>query len=173
MAASLTPSSDALTALEFDSPPGNFRFDYDRRWYVTSEEKNVAILRLVDRGELVAQCNISPITDVQKQLTLADYQREIQQSLGERFGQFLEATEDASEAGYTVFRAVASGKVADLEIQWIYYLLTSPDGERVSLAFTLESSLAERFAAADRELVGAVRFTRPPVAAVPKRAVPR
>ncbi len=165
---SVAESTDGLTALEFESTAGNFRFDYDRRWYITSEERNVAILRFVDRGELVAQCNISPLADVQKQLTLANFQQEIQRSLADHFGQFLEATEDTGEAGYNVYRVVAAGKVAELPIQWIYYLLTSPEGQRVTLAFTMESNLAERFAAADRELVGSLRFTKPPVAGVPK-----
>ena len=173
MGKSLAESTAGLTNLEFDSAPGSFHFEYDRRWFVTSEEKNIAILRLVDRGELVAQCNISPIADVQKQLTLAAYQQEIQETLGDRFGQFLEATEEPNDLGYNVFRAVATGKVSDLEILWVYYLITSPDGQRVSLAFTLENRLAERFAAADRELVGTVRFAKPPLAAKPKLAVPR
>jgi hypothetical protein len=162
---SLADSTDNLTTLEFEAASSEFRFDYDRRWYITSEERNVAILRFVDRGELVAQCNISPLLTVQKQLTLADYQQEIQQSLDKHFGQFLQASEDTNEAGYTVYRVVAVGKVSELPIQWIYYLLASPDGKRVSLAFTMESDLAERFAATDRELVGSLRFTKPPVTA--------
>jgi hypothetical protein len=162
---SLASSTDKLTTLEFEAPSSEFRFDYDRRWYITSEERNVAILRFVDRGELVAQCNISPLLAVQKQLTLADYQREIQQSLDKHFGQFIEASEDTNEAGYTVYRVVAVGKVSELPIQWIYYLLASPDGKRVSLAFTMESDLTERFAATDRELVGSLRFTKPQVTA--------
>ena len=166
-------SAEGLTLLEFASPTGTFRFDYDRRWYVTSEEKDVAILRLVDRGELVAQCNISPLTNVSKQLTLTDFQNEVRQSLGKNFGEFLAATEDTSEAGYNVYRVVANGQVSDLPIQWVYYLLTSPDGTRASLSFTMESNLAERFAAADRELVGSLRFSPPAAKASTSRSVLR
>ncbi len=173
LANSITGSADGLTVLEFESPSRDFRFDYNRRWYITSEERNVVILRLVDRGELVAQCNISPLLAVQKQLTLADYQQEIQQSLDKHFGQFLEASEDTNEAGYTVYRVVATGTVSELPIQWIYYLLASPDGKRVSLAFTMESDLAERFAASDRELVGSLRFTKPQVTAAKKPTLAR
>jgi hypothetical protein len=169
----LPKSVEGLTLLEFASPTGTFRFDYDRRWYVTSEEKDVAILRLVDRGELVAQCNISPLANVSKQITLNEFQDEIRQSLGKNFGEFLAATEDTSEAGYNVYRVVANGRVSDLPIQWVYYLLTSPEGTRASLSFTMESTLAERFAAADRELVGSLRFTTPQVKAATARSLLR
>jgi hypothetical protein len=165
VAASATPMT-----LECESAGGTFRFDYDRRWFITSEERNVSILRYVDRGELVAQCNISPLPDVQKQLTLAAYQKEVQQTLGKNFGEFLEASEDTNEAGYVVYRVVATGNVAELPIQWVYYLLANREGQRVALAFTFESSLAERFAAADRELVGALRLTQPAVKTAVKPA---
>ena len=58
---------------------------------------------------------------------------------------------------------VAEGEVSGLPIQWIYYLVTSADGgQQAALAFTLEPSLAQRFAAADRELLARLRFTTPP-----------
>ena len=44
--------------LESVSSSGRFHFDYATSWFITNEEKNVIVLRYVDRGELVAQCNI-------------------------------------------------------------------------------------------------------------------
>jgi hypothetical protein len=169
----LSPLTGGVTELEYEAPSGAFRFEYGRGWYITSEEKNVAILRLVDRGELVAQCNISPLPTVPKQLTLAEYQEEIAHSLDKSFGQFVEASQDVNEAGCTVYRVVANGTVSSLPIQWVYYLLTNPEGERVSLSFTMESALGERFAAADRQLVGSVQFTKPPVNTSRKPSVVR
>ena len=36
---------------------------HDRRWHVTVDRPELTVLRLVDRGELIAQCNISPAPD--------------------------------------------------------------------------------------------------------------
>jgi hypothetical protein len=118
---------------------------------------------LIDRGELVAQCNISALPSATKTMpTLAGFQQDVQQSLGKNFGQFLSAAEQKSEAGYVIYRLVARGTVSDLPVQWIYYLVVDRSGQRVSLAFTFEQQLAERFGQADRALVAQLRLTTPP-----------
>jgi len=53
---------------------------------------------------------------------------------------------------------IVSGSTADLPIQWSYYHLSDPTGNRASFVFTIEGSLVERFAQIDRELVSAFRF---------------
>ncbi len=144
----------AEAPLRYTAPGGQFRFDFDRRWYVTGEEPKLTVMRLLDRGELVAQCNISAMPSGQKTLpSLAEFQRDVQRSLGDKFGQFVSAAEDKTERGYQLLRVVANGTVAQLPIQWIYYLVSDDQGRRVSLAFTMEQELVERFAHADRTLV--------------------
>src|SRR5262249_25535650 len=67
-------STPDLTHLAYASRGGQFRFDYDRRWYLTSDDAKLAVLRLLDRGELVAQCNVSALATGKKEkapLTLA------------------------------------------------------------------------------------------------------
>jgi len=57
-----------------------------------------------------------------------------------------------------------------LPIEWIYYLVQDRQGHRVSLAFSLEQSLRERFADADRRVVEALRLTVPPTPTAAKPA---
>ena len=152
-----------LAELGFDSAAHQFHFKYDRRWYVTSDEPKLAVFRLMDRGELVAQCNVAALPGGQKKpVSLAEFQHDIQQTLGKEFGQFINASESTNEAGYSVLRVVVRGTVSQLPIQWIYYLIADPKDQRVSLAFTFEQNLEERFAHADRALVSELRLTDPP-----------
>ncbi len=167
------PATDSpqLATLEYAAASGQFRFQHDRRWYLTSDDAKLTILRLLDRGELVAQCNVSLLAGEKKTpVTLAEFQQDVQKSLGKNFGQFTSASQATSEAGYSVLRVVARGTVSQLPIEWIYYLVQDGQGKRVSLAFTYEQELADRFAQADRTLVAQLRLTAPPVptAAVPK-----
>ncbi len=142
---------------------GGFRFQYDRRWYLTSEDPKLAVLRLLDRGELVAQCNISSLAAGKKaSANLAEFQQDVKESLGKNFGQFVGATQGVNDTGYTVFRVVAQGVVSQLPIEWIYYLISDGKGQRVTLAFTFEQDLEERFAQADRVLVSQLRLTDSP-----------
>ncbi len=161
--AQLPITTEEQSLLEYEAPSKTFELKYDRQWFVTSDEPNVAILRMIQRGELVAQCNISALLAVQKQITLDAFQHDIQNSLAKNFGQFVKASEETTPEGYQVFRVVVDGTVSDLPIEWIYYLVKSADGgQQASLAFTLEPNLVERFGSADREFLARLRFTKPP-----------
>jgi hypothetical protein len=166
-------SNADLLALDYTPKNGLFRFDYDRRWYVTSDDAKLAVLRLLDRGELVAQCNVSALPAVKKPVTLTEFQGDIERTLDKNFGQFVSAAQTTSEAGYAVFRVVVHGTVGQLPIEWVYYLIQDRQGRRVSLAFTFQESLRERFAAADRGVVEALRLTDPPAPTAAKPATAR
>lgn len=149
-------------ALAYSPKGGQFRVQYDRRWYLTEDEPKLAVLRMVDRGELVAQCNISSLPKLEKAVPLAEFQRDVERTLGKNFGKFVAAGQTINEAGYAVFRVVVHGDVGGLPIEWIYYLVQDRAGHRVSLAFTLEQSLTDRFAATDRAMIAALALTDPP-----------
>ncbi len=151
-----------VLALGYEPLGHQYRMQYDRRWFVTEDEPKLTVLRLVDRGELVAQCNISPLPKLEKPIPLAEYQRDVERSLGKNFGKFVSAGQTINEAGYAVFRVVVHGEVGGMPIEWIYYLVQDRSGKRVSLSFTLEQSLSERFADTDRALVSAITLTDPP-----------
>lgn len=151
-----------LLALGYEPRGGQYQMQYDRRWFVTEDEPKLTVLRLVDRGELVAQCNISPLPKLEKPIPLAEFQRDVERTLGKSFGKFVSAGQTINEAGYAVFRVVVHGDVGGMPIEWIYYLVQERSGKRVSLSFTLEQRLSERFAETDRELVAAITLTDPP-----------
>lgn len=152
------------TTLECQSPRGKFRFQHDRGWHVMNDAGEVLTMRYVDRGELVAQCNVSspPEADPNKRPTLAAFQREIQTGLEKSFGQFVQASESVSSVGHVIYRVVAEGKVSDLPIQWRYYLVADEQGRQAVYAFTLESELAAQLGDADQELVSTLEFIEQP-----------
>ena len=146
--------------LSYVSKSGGFEMYHDRRWHFTRDDADLAVLRMIDRGELVAQCNLSPLKKLKtgEKTSLAEFQADVQKALGKGFGQFVTAAESTNSAGQHVLRVVAIGTVAELPIQWNYYLVSSPDGQRVAFAFTLEQNLVERFGEADQPLVDSVDF---------------
>jgi len=152
-----------LAQLGYTSTGGNFRFAYDRRWFVTTDDPKLAVLRLLDRGELVAQCNVSALpVEAKKPLDLAEFQKDVERSLGKSFGQFVNATQGKTTAGYPMLRVVVRGTVSQLPIEWVYYLIGDESGQRISLAFTLEQDLHERFGQSDRMLVNALKIAPAP-----------
>lgn len=170
-----TTPNPTVTRLVYAPTNGKWRFLYDRNWFVTSDEKDVTVMRLVERGDLIAQCNVSQLSAVApgKLMTLAEFQSDIQKTLGTNFGQFVNASQSTDEAGSSVYRVAASGTVSQLSVQWIYFLVANKQGQRISLAFTLESDLVERFGQADKALVSTLRFVAPAAEAAQKPTVAR
>jgi hypothetical protein len=171
----LEPSPESLQ-LAHQARKKQFAFSYHRDWYITSDEPEMVVLRLVRRGELVAQCNLSalPEQSPEKLTTMEQFQKDIRFALGDRFGQFAEVGEWTDEHGQRVFRVVAVGQVEELPIQWHYYLLANRTGRRVAAAFTVETSLAEQFGDADRQLIDAILLPAgaPPAAETASRPIP-
>jgi hypothetical protein len=162
---SLKPSGE-LRKLSYASTESGWQMTHDRGWHVIGDNRDLTILRRVDGGELVAQCNVSALPKLApgKEITLADFQEDVQKALGQSFGEFVEAGQSASDADYRVYRVVVQGQVSQLPIRWNYYLVADEHGHQVALAFTVEQKLLERFGQADQELIRSFRFADPKLA---------
>lgn len=160
LAALRTVDEPTRSSLVFKPASGTYQILHDTRWRAMLDRHDVSILRLVDRGDLIAQCNISelPKRKQDERLSLAEFQRDVQKSLGDNFEQLLEASEYSAANGNRILRAVASGTASGLPIQWIYYHIGNDAGASVALAFTLEEKLVERLAEADRQIVESLEF---------------
>jgi len=149
--------------LEYISSGRKFQLNHDRLWYVAQEDPTSTVLRRVDEGDLIAQCNVTVLSSIKKdrRTTLPKFQEDIKKALGENFGQFVSATEEQDKSGQWVYRVTAAGKAAELPVEWIYYLIQDAEGRRTSAVFTMEQSLTERFAAADRPLIATLTMLSP------------
>lgn len=156
---SLRPTEELLQIIQFGGQR-DWSVLHDRSWYPTGEQADLVVLRKVVRGELIAQCNISPLPERRDatSVTLEQFQADVQQALGKSFGQFVVAGQYAGSSGDRVFRVVVHGTVEDLPIEWRYYLVTREDGRRVGLAFTLEQKYADELADEDKRMVDLLRF---------------
>lgn len=146
--------------LEYVSSSGRLRLRCDRRWHVINDLPDSVALRLVDRGELVAQCNVSALPDAApgKPTSLTKFQEDIKKTLDKNFGQFLNASQSTSESGINTYRVTIAGSVAELPIQWNYYLVSDSEGHQTVFAFTVEQALVEKLGSADEEIVNSQEF---------------
>ena len=160
-AESLKELAPEYAMLEYEPPKGYYRLLYDRRWHVMTDEPNLVSMRMIDRGELLAQAKVSTPAGTSHNATptIQAFQQEIQKSLDDEFGEFVESTTTQNSLGVITHRVVVRGVVSELPIEWRYYLLVGPDGRQVVVAFTLEETLAERFGTSDEELVDYLEFT--------------
>lgn len=167
----LEPPSAALK-LVFNAGPWNVRLRHSRDWYIfhaiLESPPNVAILRLVEQGSLVCQCNMSPIPDAAagSHTPLTQYESDIRESLGDAFRAIKSRDVQKIDGGRTVVSVVALGETrvagdinaVAIPMEWHYYLCADPHGRQVSFVFALEPSLAEQLGGRDRELVSNLEF---------------
>jgi hypothetical protein len=167
-----TPQS---TQLSYQPPGGGWSFIHDRTWYVRVDEHDRAILRLIDGGQWVANCTVSPVAKAaaDNDVTLEQFQEDIKVALGKSFGQLIKAGQWAGPTGYRIFRVEIQGtipvelegKKSDLPMEWHYYRVADDQGRQVAFAFTAEQSLVPRLGQADKVLVESLRFAEAGVAA--------
>jgi hypothetical protein len=153
-----------VSRLRYESPQSRWQITCDRRWYLNSDDRKNAMLKMIHEGALVGQCNIAslPQRDPATLVSLEEYQDDVRRALGENFGQFVEAKQLGDSAGLRVLRVVANGlvhgKSAEVPIRWIYYHVADRQGRQVALTFTVEQEHLEQFAQADRAVVESLRF---------------
>ena len=143
------------TLIEFQAEKAGINLAHDRRWRVMVDRLDAAILRFIDHGDLIAQCNIGrlPPLPKDKPLTLPAFQKSVETTLTKNGGQVLEAGQETAKDDGKILRVTVAGSVSEIPIQWFYYHLTDAQGRRASIVITLESKLLERFPALDRELI--------------------
>ena len=164
-------STPELRQLHYKSPDATWEVTHDRRWIV-HEGKDTVLLRMADAGDYIAQCNVAAgsVTSAGSGLTLAKFQDEIRQALGKSFGQLVRAEETKGEGGLRAYHVVVQGEAQQMPIRWIYHRLSDRGGRQIILAFTVKRDLLERFGRADEELIAALRFLDPKLAAKPTPA---
>lgn len=163
----LEPDS-GLLLVAFESKDWGTRFHHDRRWHVFMNTPRVAVLRLLDSGSLIAQCNVSPLPAAQpgRHLPEAEFQADVQRAIGKSFSRILEAQPIEQTDKRFVYRVLALGtvprgtedKAEAIPMQWIYYLIADASGRQMSIVFTLETQLLEKFADRDLQIIGGFEF---------------
>ena len=162
-AAATVPLDPPETELHFEfRSPWNLQFHYDRNWHLFHQSAQVAVLRLLEKGSLIAQCNISriPQTTPGNHTPEDQFQADIRQSLGERLTQITRAEQIKTGDDRYLYRVTAEGTANKIDMVWIFYLCAAPDGRQVSFVFAVEKKLLEQLDNRDLGMVSNLQFTR-------------
>lgn len=146
--------------LWYNAAKGPWRFSHDRKWYMYQDDPELATLRMLDRGELVAQCKIMAMepVDVASMDSLETFQSRLKQSLGDSFGQFVAASQRSNSSDYREYRVIIDGEEEDFPLRWVAYLLTDQRGNQAMLFFVLGRDNLPRFDDSDRLIAASFQF---------------
>lgn len=153
-------AQEAPLNLSYEFSDHQVRLLHDRRWILMNDTRDLAALRFIDQGELVAQCNLfkRPQIDLNDIPTLEKFQDEVKKALGENFREFAGANQTTNAQGHLVIQVTAIGEVSELPMEWRYFYVANDQGEQIAAVFTLEPSFSERLAAEDETMMNSVEF---------------
>ncbi len=156
--------SPELLLLSYNGLNGPWRFRHERQWKMIEDGQRAAALCLMLKGEGIAQCNILLNKKVERNTmpSLEVYKDELKRGLGEKFGKIVKEDEFVNPDKYMVYTVMIDGRVEELPFRWIYYLLTDPAGNQVTLMFEIRADMLEKFGPYGREILQSFRIIPPP-----------
>jgi hypothetical protein len=151
-----------LTRLVFRTP-WNIELTHDRDWHIFQQTPQIAILRLIEQGSLIAQCNLTPVRAAApgEHVPENQFQDDIRTSLGARFKSIEKAEQIPMENGRFLYRVAVVGEANKNPINWIYYLSAAPSGLQTSSVFAVDSTLIKRLRERDLEMMKSLKFIEP------------
>jgi hypothetical protein len=154
-----TPAPPVVRLLHRD-PKDRFDLVYAREWQTVGQTDDHLVMRLMERGDFVAQVTITPWTAAKKgeHLTPDEFHEAMDETPGWEPKSELQAGEVPTDDKRWIYRLSALGTMDGVEVMQNFYLIAGPEGEQVVLAFTLSPKQAERLGDRDLSLAGSLTF---------------
>lgn len=151
----------AVLPLLFNEAKGRYTLHYHRDWQMVGDTEQHLILRLMDRGDFVAQATVTPWKSAKpgEHLSPQEFKQAMARTPGWEPVQELQAGEFPVEAAAWGYRLAVQGKLDGLEVVQTYYLVAGPKGDQVVVAFTMTPSQFLRIGTRDLTLVGSLTLS--------------
>jgi hypothetical protein len=150
--------------LELVSSDGKYSLLHDRHWHIYWDDRRLTVLKRLDHGQAVAQCNLAmgPPAGKGRHQDVSQFRDDVRRSLKQRFVRFLGAGEvEGDPAGVFRYKLGVQGREGDLGVLWYYFLVASPDGDQLLATFTLAEEEAKTFGEQDLEMIGSLQWGGP------------
>jgi hypothetical protein len=151
----------ALTALTYREPRGRFELNYARDWRLTGATDRQTTLRLMERGDFVAQATITPWEKAAagQHMKEADFRTAMLSSPGWEPGDVVqEGAVPSAKPGWFVYRLVAQGTMNEIKVVQTFFLVANAEGEQAVVAFTTREQQLGKLGARDLQLVEGLEF---------------
>jgi len=146
----------SMTQLDFHDPKDRFDLVYGREWQIVSQNEKRLIMRLMERGDFIAQVTITPWTNAGpgKHVTPEEFRTTMNSTPGWELEKELQAGDVPSQvAGRWIHRLSMLGTLDGVGVMQNFYVVASPAGEQVVVAFTMTPKQADKLGARDLSLV--------------------
>ncbi len=145
--------------LILENPSKRTQLVHDRRWRSVINSPEATILRLLDKGQIIGQCNVlvMPHLSSQDALSLKGFEASVSKAITEK-GKVVSATQRKTKNGNLIYSVEAAGVQDNVELTWIYHNVTQPNGQRAMLIITTETDLAETIRDSELKMVDSIEI---------------
>ncbi len=153
------PPASALL-LEYRDPQKRFELLHERGWTQVTRTQNHLVLRLMEKGDFLAQATITQWANAGKgrHQSPEDFQAAIRKIPGWEQAEALSSGEVPSGDKRWIYRHAVAGKLEGVEVLQTFYLIAGPDGDQVVVTVTCTPKLAARIAGRDQALATSLEF---------------
>jgi hypothetical protein len=144
--------------LEYRDPKGRYNLVHPRDWHLTAFTGDHSVLRLLDRGDYVAQVTVTPWTRAKKgeHLTPEQFKKAMSDTSGWKPEKELQAGELPATDGRWAYRVSVQGQLEGVPVLQNFFLVAAPSGEQVVLTFTMPPKMADKLAARDLSMAASI-----------------
>jgi hypothetical protein len=141
---------------------GAFQFLYSRDWHVVAQTDHHLVMRLLDRGDFVAQATLTTWkkTAPGKHLSPEEFQKLVSETPGWKMEQLVDHGEVPGDPGRWAYRITAKGMLDDVEVIQNFFLVANATGEQMIATFTMKPTNLPRLATKDLAIVNGIDFLR-------------
>ena len=150
----------AMTLLRHSEPKGRYTLVYPRDWHITGQTDAHLILRLLDKGEFIAQATVVAWKKAEpgKHTPADEFKKAVSNVPGWTIIRVLEDAEVPMTDGRWQYRIAAEGKIDELPVVQSFCLLAGPQGDQAAITFAMKPDKVKAVGTRDRELVNALGF---------------
>jgi hypothetical protein len=156
------PAAELLN-LHYADPKGRYEFQHGRDWHVVSPGSSPQlVLRLMDRGDFIAQATLTPWkkVDAKETMSLEQFCDVMKTTPGWKEDELLEKVELKAPRGHALYRVTASGTLDDVKAVQSFYLVASPEGEQMIVSFSVVPIPVQKLGSRDMDLVRGIAFPK-------------
>src|SRR6266446_174576 len=135
-----------MTQLYYRDPKSRYDVIFAREWQTVAETEEHLVMRMLDRGDFVAQVTISPWSRAKpgEHLSGEAFGQQMAKVSGWEPADVLQVGEVPSDGGRWIYRISAMGQLDGVKVLQNFYLVAGPGGEQIVVAFTLTPKQADR-----------------------------
>ncbi len=153
---------ELLKQLQFKDTRGRFGLLHSRDWRLVGQTEHHVVLRLLERGDFVAQATITVWTkeSAGKHSDPDEFKKSVAGTPGWNMEEIMEAGEVPTDDGRWIYRVMAKGDLEGAKVVQTFYLMAGPQGDQLAVTFTMKPANAAKIGTRDLAIVNAIEFLK-------------